>query len=300
MPFLPRYATLRDLRRRGILQSFMDDPTAQEALDDVSRWVEEFTEQIFYPRPELIELNGQFHRVLSHPSLWPILSDVADITIEQLTSRTRQSTLLDIDRMATTVTYDNDWFSMRTNHPRRYIDMHQGVWDEGSHNYQVTATWGWMQQILKVEFTLAADVDPGDEWITLTSVTGLRVNDMCVLPDGTVVTVVSVDVPNLRIGVEGLDLLLATQVSGLTLTRWGKVPTGIRNFVIEAIWMKSGASDCGSGSCSWIRREKTDTYEYEKFTPEEMGLDNGNFWTGDPMIDQGLVRFRRPTYIGMV
>jgi len=299
MAFPPRYATVQDIRDRGIPQAVVDDASVRQALDEVSRWVESQNLQIYYPRDEEIFLDGQDHRILQHPDLWPILSAEADITIALQTERTRRYRVADwVQMAASTQTIATTDFSLDTNHPRRRIDKHFGNWYEGSHNYSVDAVWGWMEQVNKVEYTLTVEFLNGDTYLNLSSVAALRRNDVGTMPDGTVLTVVAVDAPNSRITVEGGDFLLTTAAIGATFTRWGQVPGGVRDFVIEALYMGSGAG--GAANCPWLKREQTDMYEYEKFSPSEFGMSGGDWWTGVAMIDEGLHRYRRPQYVGMI
>ncbi len=299
MSFPPRYATVQDLRDRGIPQAALDDATARQALDEVSRWVESQNQQIYYPRVEAIYLDGQDHRLLQHPSLWPILSPEADMVITAQTDRTRRYRTVSWSQMAAaTSTIATSDFSLDTNHPRRLIEKHFGNWYEGSHNYEVDAVWGWLEMVNKVEYELSVEFVNGDTYLELTSVAALRRNDMGVLPDGTVLTVVAVDVPNSKVLIEGGDFVLTTAIVGSTFTRWGQVPGGVRDFVIEAIYVGSGMG--GAAGCPWLKREQTDMYEYEKFSPSDFGMSGGDWWTGNAMIDQGLFRYRRPQYAAMI
>lgn len=295
----PRYATVQDLRDRGITVAQLSDDDAVDALDEVSRWVEEYTQQIFYPLSETVYIDGQLHRLLHHPDLFPILSDEDDITVTEQVTRSRDRTS-EYVIVGDTYELDTDDFSLRTRHPRRYIDKTAGAWNEGSHNYAITATWGWMSPVYKTEYTIASDFETDDTELELTSVAGLRKKDVGVLEDGTVLIVTDVDKVTKTATVEGSDLQLTSPASaGQTFTRWGRVPQGIRDFVVEAIYQNTAGSS-GSGSCGWIRRERTDTYEYEKFTPDQLGMDGGGWFTGNLMIDQGLTQYRKPMYIGVV
>lgn len=299
MAFAPRYATVQDLRDSGIPQSVLDDASARIALDEISRWVESENHQIYYPLTQTIYLDGQDHRILSHPDLWPILSAEGDIVITLLTERTRRYRVVDwYDFVSTTTTIDDSDYSLDTNHPRRKIEKHFGNWFEGSHNYSVEAVWGWLNQVAETDYTLTAAFDTDDTELELDSVNGLRRHDVGVLPDGTMLTIVAVDRANSKVIVEGGDLVITGAVIGNTFTRWGQVPGGVRDFVVAAIYMNSGIN--GSGGCPWIKRERTDWHEYEKFSPEETGMDGGDWWTGNPMIDQGLRRYRRPQYAGLI
>lgn len=300
MAFPPRYATVQDLRDRGIPQSYLPDATAVEMLDEVSRWVEEYTQQIFYPRIETVHLDGEHHRLLKHPDLWPVLSEEEDVVITENMDRTRIDSSVDVSSLQTLRSIDASEFSMRTNHPRRFIDKSYGVWNEGGHNYDVEAVWGWLEQVNAVEYTTNQAFAVDATQLYLTSVVGLRKHDVGIFDNGTMLTVVAVNKTSNYLVVEGSDLLTATVASGSTFTRWGRVPQGIRDFVVEAIYVSSGVSSSGSGSCAWLKREQTDTYEYEKFSPKDMGMSGGGYFTGNVMIDSGLARHRRPSWVSIV
>jgi hypothetical protein len=215
-----------------------------------------------------------------------------------MTDRSRRRFDLDVYSLQTLYTIETDEYSLRPTHPRRYIYRNLGVWNDGSHNYRVAATWGWLTGHNTIEFTLTQPFDVDDAELYLDSVVGLRKDDVGTLPDGTVLTIVAIDRANLKVIVEGSDLLTTAASIGNTFTRWGRVPGGIRDFVIEAVYMFAGGSD--TGDCPWLRRERTDTYEYERFTREEAGLAGTEWWTGIPMIDQGLLRYKRPPWRSII
>lgn len=295
--FPPRYATLYHLRRRGVPKDLLDDEPARELLDEISRWVEEYTQQIFYPRNETVDLDGLYHRMLHHDNLWPILCDSPTVSELPVNSRERVSTRAS---SSTILQLTADQFSVRSIHPRRHIFKHHGVWNEGSLNYRVVAWWGWLSHVHQIDFTLAQNFDGTSDRLYLTSVAGLRVHDVGVLPDETVLYIVEIDAVNNYVTVDGGDLLQTAAVIDDTFARWGQVPQGIRKFVLEATYLSSGAEEGASGGSSWLRRERTDTYEYERFSPSDMGMSGGDFWTGNTMIDSGMTRYRRPGFIGLV
>jgi len=298
MAWAPRYATVNDVRQRGVPVGAMPDDVVREALFEVSRWVEEHTEQIFYPLKADLYLSGRNSRLLYHPDLYPLVSVVADVTITEQVNRSRSGTSVSSTTIERTLTSDD--FSRIID--GRYLEKHFGVWNEGTKNYYVTdGWWGWMRMVTETDFVLANQFTLGDDQLVLTSVVGIMRNDLITLSDETVLTVVSVDAATNTLLVEGGDLMQTASVAAASAAvRWGQVPVGIRDFVVEAVYSGSGVSGAGAAACAWMRRERTDTYEYEKHSPEDMGMVGGEFWTGNMMIDAGLARFRKPMYVEMI
>ena len=302
MVYDPSYATLYHLRKRGVPAGLLDDEDARELLDDISRWVDDFTNQIFWPQYESIYLDGPGHRYLRHPSLHPVLS--SQPTVTEYLERTR--TAYGAYTSAGTVwTLDTDLYRVETAKVPRKIEHSLGVWNEGSGNYLVTGWWGWLAKRNETEYTLAQAFDGTSDRLYLTSVAGLRPHDMGSLldpstdDDYTILTIVEVDSVNNYVTVDGQDLLALAAVIGDTFTRFGQVPMAVRKFVLESAYISSGADE-GAGDGMWLKREETDNYEYERFSPKDMGMVGGEFWTGNPILDAGIRRFCRPTYIGLV
>jgi len=302
MVYDPSYATLYHLRKRGVPVSLLPDDDARELLDDISRWVDDFTDQIFWPKYESLYLDGPAHRYLRHPSLHPILS--AQPTVTEYLERTR--TAYGTWTTAGTVyTLDTDLYRVETAKVPRKIEHSLGVWNEGSGNYLVTGWWGWLNKRGEATYTLAQNFDGTEDRLYLTSVVGLRPHDTGSLldpatdADYTILTIVDVDPVNNYVTVDGQDLITLAAVIGDSFIRFGQVPMSVRKFVLESAYVNSGAEDC-DGDGGWLKREKTDTYEWERFSPKDMGMQGGEFWTGIPMIDSGIRRYCRPTYIGLV
>jgi hypothetical protein len=296
MPWAPRYATLYHLRARGVSATTLPDDDARELIDDLSRWVEDYTDQIFYPHYAAVDLDGEAHRLLRHPSLWPILSTPP--TVAETVERTRESystytTSSSIYQLAAAD------FGVETKKVPRNIVHYQGAWNEGSKNYLVTSYWGWLDRIAETDFVLASGFDGTSDQLELTSVAGLRVHDMGTLPDYTVLTIVDIDTATNIVTVDGGDLITTAAVAADAFIRWGCVPMGVRKFVLEMAYLNSGATD-DEGDGGWLKRERTDTYEWERFSPIDMGMQGGEMWTGIPMIDSGLRRYCRPAYIGFI
>ena len=302
MVYDPRYATLYHLRERGVSVTLLPDEDAKELLADISRWVDDFTDQIFWPKYEAIYLDGEAHRFMRHPQLLPVLSTAPVIT--EYVERTRES-FATYTVSGTTYTLDADTYMVETAKTPRNIVHQLGAWNEGSGNYLVTAWWGWLTERNVAEYTLTQAFDGTSDRLYLSDVTGLRVHDVGALldpavdDDYTVLTIVEVDSTNNYVTVDGHDLLTEGAIIGDTFTRVGRVPMAVRKFVLESAYMNSGAAE-GTGDGGWLKGETTDVYKWERFSPLDMGMQGGEFWTGMPMIDSGLRRFCRPSYIGIV
>ena len=302
MVYDPRYATLYNLRQRGVPVAILSDEDARELLADISRWVDDFTDQIFWPKYDTVFLDGPGHRYLRHPQLLPVLS--ATPTITEYLERTREAYASQTNS-GTVWTLDTDTFVVESAKvPRKITHLH-GAWNEGSSNYQVVSWWGWLTERNETEYTLTQAFDGTSDRLYLSDVTGLRVHDVGSLldpssdDDYTILTIVEVDAVNNYVTVDGHDLLALAAVIGDTFTRFGRVPMAVRKFVIESAYMSSGAED-SDGDGGWLKSEKTDTYQWERFSPLDMGMQGGEFWTGNPIIDAGIRRYCRPAYIGLV
>jgi len=286
-------ATVTDMMLRGAIKSF------SKALDVV-------TSQFFWPIANEIFTRGQRDYLVIHPTHVPII-DAISVQYSTKTSKmsvleSEWATILSASGAENWVSIDPSLWQIRD----RGVFMGMAKFPEGFGNIKVNGVFGWIENSRgQIETELAAPVTAGDNQIQVVDGSAFRKRDIIDIdgPDDTTPLRVIAE------GVSGNIIAVDTIVDpvdaplGSAVTSWGQVPNLIE--IVLGRWLvKLFTVDGGGGGGGpiippgAIKRERIDSYEYERFEPDDDEIQG--VVTGDSIADRLLQAFTAPPHVGFV
>lgn len=318
----PVYTTKAWLTEAGIQVSSYADDRLNRLLVRTSSFVDRLTAQRFFAYEETVSLSGDDRPILFRSDFLPILS-VSSVTVKSLNTNRRGRVFLgdladvvipgatnpyaDPSYPSTTTTFvvDKD-FVLRPDGPLpRYLDAINKVFPGGSGNIDVTGVFGWVEPGSRKNFstTTTTTVTPTSTSVTLASVAGLELRDQLIIGNTLPVIVTAINSTTNVVNFDPPTGRLTTSIaSGATAKSWGATPYDIewvigflinRELARQAQWASSSPVDP-----TVLRRERTDQYEYEVFSPAQMNaFGKGVGVTGIPEVDEILINYTAPPVV---
>lgn len=315
---LPVYSTRAWLEEVGVPTSSWTATRVNRLLAQIGNYIDRVTEQRFICYEETIRVSGEDRLIVERTDRLPILS-LSEVSVDSsYTTRVgfTYSGLLkdvagpeaipfDLAPAGAVYSFPEGSFALKPQRLPRYVESVSGIFPGGSNNIIMTGVFGWpeLSSVKSTPFstTTTSAITTTSTTIALTSVTGLKIRDVLII-DGHPFIVQSIS--SLTVTVDApTGLLSATIAPGAVATAYAAVPYDIervvsflamREVLRQGQWAQGNMVDP-----SIIKKERTDKYEYEVFSPSQMlGFGKAPGMTGIGEIDQILMDYTAPPYVG--
>ena len=310
------YTTRASLEEAGIQTSAFTASRVNTLIRRASAIIDRVTGQRFNPISETINLDGNDRVQIHRPDLLPIIS-VSSILVS-IDKPTRRGQVLNgglsalVAPVPTWFSQALEWFDFTDNawslvpEPTpRFIEATASIFPGGAANIAVAGVFGWLEPSSKKTFstTIANDssITTNGTSTTLTSVTGLELRD--VLVAGNIHLIVKSISGSIVTFDDVSGALTSALPAGTAVKAWGAVPYAIEeacNLLVQRMVARQAAWEQGTSfDPAMLRREKTDNYEWEAFSPSQYAGDTSSgYFTGVPEVDQILRDYSAPAYAG--
>lgn len=312
------YTTINRVRAEGLTAAQADDNRVRDLIFAMSSFVDIETGQYFHPRVAIEEVDGNDFNVVSVTKRIPIL-EVSSVTV--LEDRTRPKRPLFGSRslapLGTGFSAGDPLGAVPSNQylPNgRYLELISGNFREGVRNIRIDGAFGWLNPSKeKFETTLRSPITvftpTSVKTIELTTVEGLDIRDVLIV-GGKRFIIESINPIGPSVSAYGIDQLTTDIPDTEPVISYGAAPFDIERVVISLVGMHAAlefAAPAGMPASTiptpiQIKKETTDNYSWEAFSPEDVGLDDS--WvgrvTGKVELDLILAHYAAPALVLVV
>ena len=280
----------------------------RDLITDASAYVEALTDQIFNPMAETRTWDGRGSAIVYDPQLLRIL-DVTSVTLDYDRTNYRNEPIPNtvfesIEGQQEEIAYLGVLGSRALSATEyrvydRWIETIINRFPGGTENVEVAGVFGWLDPA-RAEVTTAIDDGAGlvtdATTVTVDSTAGFEEGDLVLIGANLYVIVTEVtDATTLTF--DSVGTIVAGAFPDDTAVRtWGKVPrpiTNLTNFIAHQFREEDVARADAQRfvDVARLRKEQTDRYMYELFSPD---LTAGGSLTGSIRHDMVVKRYSRP------
>ena len=311
------YTTPLFLQDEGFNLANITNAQLWSMIRDVSALVDTLTGQWFNAEYRTWEFDGRGRALVNHPQLVPF---VRVESVEVLADNTNY-------RNASFPEFTVDYPYNQSEHvghfafggtgalaareyqiQGRMLERIRNPFPGGVKNVQVLGALGWVEDHRYVTTTTTQDLDNTNTSITVTDVTGFKYRDVVEVVNGDdlirfIVTGITPATNTLTFTTAlGREMAGVTVAAGATIRTFGKVPRSIETLTNYLFGETLASMQARAGGANVvidparIKREETDDYEYELFSPSQAAA----MITGSSKYDTILMAFSRPGGVRVV